>query len=77
MSLPVTALKDIVRTISEAYSMMLGKMFVVNCTTLAKSVYSVLQKMMSEETQRKIRIFTAKDVRNGALREFIDENVLE
>ena len=63
--------------IGEAYSSMLGKLFVINCTSFAKFVYTGLDKMSSEETRQKIKIFTADDVKKGALVEYIDVSVLE
>jgi hypothetical protein len=76
LSLPITALKDIISSISIAYSMMLGKLYIVNCTSFAKLIYNGIEKMLSEETQAKIKVFSADDVRNGALRRYIDPSVL-
>ena len=56
---------------------MLNKMLIINCTTFAKMIYKGLEKMMSEETREKMIIFTANDVKKGALLEYIDGDVLE
>ena len=56
---------------------MLGKLFVINCTSFAKFVYTGIERMSSEETRQKIKIFTVEDIKKGALTEYIDVNVLE
>lgn len=48
LGLPFTAMKDIVGRISEAYSMMLGKMFIINITTFAKFLTNGMDTMLSE-----------------------------
>jgi len=47
LGLPISALRDIVGRISEAYSMMLGKMYIVNITSFAKFLANGVEKMLS------------------------------
>ena len=63
--------------LGNAYSMCLEKMMIVNCTTFSKWIYNRAQTFISQETVRKISLYTKEDLNLGLLREFIDEAVLE
>ncbi len=72
LSLPITSLNAYISRISNAYSMRMRKMYIVNCTSFAKFLYMGVEKVLSEETARKIQLFTKEDIENGKLREHLD-----
>lgn len=72
LSLPITSIKEIIKTFSDVYSMRLQNMYIVNCTHFAKWIYIGIEKVISEETSKKIKLFTREEVEEGVLREYID-----
>ena len=77
LGLPISSVGDIIQVLGNAYSMCLERMMVVNCTTFSKWIYNRVQAFISQETVRKISLYTKEDVDSGSLREFIGEEVLE
>ena len=57
--------------------MRMENMYIVNCTSFAKWIYNGVEKVLSEETAKKIKLFTKEEIDNGKLRQFIDPSVLE
>lgn len=47
--------------------MRMNKMYIINCTSFAKWLYTGVEKVLSEETARKIKLFTKEEIDNGAL----------
>lgn len=76
MGLPVTSLREIIDIISNAYSMRLQSLKLVNCTFATKLIYKSLSTFISEETKLKIQLFTKEDLNNGLLLEYFDASVL-
>lgn len=62
LSLPLSSLGDFIKVIGNAYSMFLGKMMLINCTTFSKWIYNRVTAFIAEETVKKITLHTKEDI---------------
>jgi hypothetical protein len=77
LTLPLTSFGNIVKEIANVYCMRLEKMFIVNCTTVAKWIYNRINSFISEDTASKISLFTKDELEEGLLKDVIGGEQLE
>lgn len=78
LSLPLSSIGGIVKQIANVYSLRLERFFVLNITTVAKWIYNRISSFLSEDTLRKISLYTHQElIEDGVLMEIIDDEVLE
>lgn len=74
-SLPFDTIITIIKKLSVVYSMLLGRMLIINTNSLIRLSYCAISKLLHEETVKKIKVLGSQELQQ--MTEFISESQLE
>jgi uncharacterized protein YehS (DUF1456 family) len=73
-SLPFDTIITIIKKLSVVYSMLLGRMLIINTNSLIRLSYCAISKLLHEETVKKIKVLGSQELQQ--MTEFIAESQL-